>query len=121
MNLNPAAYTIYLAVTVYITVYVGRVLYKSGQPFLEDSFHGQKEMATAYNNFLLTGYYLVNLGYASLSISGWGGITNWVQLTEEVSSRLGILILLLGIMHYVNMYSFSHFSKQLKGLYDNLK
>lgn len=120
MNNNIIAYCVYLPIIFYVTVYVGRALYKSGEPFLVDSFHNNKVMAKAFNMFLLTGYYLLNLGYATFSISGWGSIENTPQLIEDVSNHLGILILLLGIMHYINMYSFTRFSKQLKRLYQNL-
>lgn len=120
MNYNIIAYCVYLPIIFYVTVYVGRALYKSGEPFLVDSFYSNKVMAKAFNLFLLTGYYLLNLGYATFSISEWGSINNLPQLMEDVSNHLGILILLLGIMHYINMYSFTRFSKQLKRLYQNL-
>lgn len=120
MNYNVAAYFVYLPIIFYVTVYVGRALYKSGEPFLVDSFHGHAQMAKAFNTFLLTGYYLLNLGYATFSISSWDAIQNLTQLIEDVASHLGILILFLGIMHYINMYSFTRFSKQLKNLYQNL-
>lgn len=120
MNYNIIAYCVYLPIIFYVTVYVGKTLYKSGEPFLVDSFHSNAQMAKAFNMFLLTGYYLLNLGYATFSISEWGAINNLPQLMEDVSNHLGILILLLGIMHYINMYSFTHFSKQLKRLYQNL-
>ncbi len=120
MNYNIAAYCVYLPVIFYITVYVGRALYKSGGPFLVDSFHNNKVMAKAFNMFLLTGYYLLNLGYATYSINGWGSINSLTELIEDVSTHLGTLVLLLGIIHYINMYSFTRFSKQLKRLYQNL-
>jgi hypothetical protein len=120
MNYNIAAYCVYLPVIFYITVYVGRALYKSGEPFLVDSFHNNKVMAKVFNMFLLTGYYLLNLGYATFSINGWGSISSFSELIEDVSTHLGTLVLLLGIMHYINMYSFTRFSKQLKRLYQNL-
>lgn len=120
IKFNLIAYCIYLPITFYITVYVGRKLFKSGEPFLIDAFHGNTQMAHSYNLFLLTGYYLVNLGYAAFSISGWDKIITVAQLIEDISSHLGLLVLLLGIMHYINMYSFSKFSKQLKNLYQNI-
>lgn len=120
MNYNIVAYCVYLPLIFYITVYVGRNLYKNGEPFLVESFHNNMSMAKAFNMFLLTGYYLLNLGFAAYSVNGWGSIKTYAQLIEDVATHLGTLVLLLGIMHYINMYSFTRFSKQLKQLYQNL-
>lgn len=119
ISLNLTGYLFYLPITFYIMVYVGGKLYKSGEPFLADAFNGNASLAHTYNRFLLTGYYLLNLGYASISIQWWDTIQNPVQLIEELSWRLGLILILLGCIHYFNMYSFTHFNKTLKNLYQN--
>lgn len=120
INYNLTGYLIYLPATFYITFYVGNKLYRNGEPFLADTFHGNHTLSNAYNRFLLTGYYLLNLGYATISINWWAAIQNTVQLIEEVSWRLGLIVMMLGIIHYFNMYSFARFGGQLKRLYENI-
>jgi hypothetical protein len=58
------SYSIYLLLTVILTVWVARTLFKNGKIFLIDIFHGNEELAKAVNNLLLVGFYLINTGYA---------------------------------------------------------
>ena len=57
-------YSVYLILTVILTVWVARTLFRNGKVFLIDIFHGNEELAKAVNNLLLVGFYLVNIGYA---------------------------------------------------------
>ncbi|MFA9214944.1 MAG: hypothetical protein ACEQSR_14065, partial [Candidatus Methylacidiphilales bacterium] len=87
--------------------------------FLNDAFNSNVELATILNRFLLLGYYLLNLGYAAVSIHIFSEINSITQLIEELSKRIGMLIIGLALMHYFNMYTFSHFNKQIQKLYSN--
>ncbi|MBJ7429505.1 MAG: hypothetical protein JHD28_11205, partial [Bacteroidia bacterium] len=118
-NYNFISYLIYLPITFYITVIVGWVLYKKGIVFLNDAFNSNVELASILNKFLLLGYYLLNLGYAAISIHIFSEINSITQLIEELSKRIGLLIIGLALMHYFNMYTFSHFNKQIQKLYSN--
>jgi NO-binding membrane sensor protein with MHYT domain len=118
-NYNFISYLIYLPITFYITVIVGWVLYKKGIVFLIDAFNSNVELASILNKFLLLGYYLLNLGYAAVSINIFSEINSITQLIEELSKRIGMLIIGLALMHYFNMYTFSHFNKQIQKLYSN--
>ncbi|MFY7733214.1 MAG: hypothetical protein ACOVSR_06995 [Bacteroidia bacterium] len=118
-NYNFISYLIYLPITFYNTVIVGWVLYKKGIVFLIDAFNSNVELASILNKFLLLGYYLLNLGYAAVSILIFSEINSITQLIEELSKRIGMLIIGLALMHYFNMYTFSHFNKQIQKLYSN--
>jgi hypothetical protein len=118
-NYNFISYLIYLPITFYITVIVGWVLYKKGIVFLNDAFNSNVELASILNKFLLLGYYLLNLGYAAVSIHIFSEINSITKLIEELSKRIGMLIIGLALMHYFNMYTFSHFNKQIQKLYSN--
>jgi NO-binding membrane sensor protein with MHYT domain len=118
-NYKLISYLIYLPITFYVTVIVGWVLYRKGIVFLNDAFNSNVELAGILNRFLLLGYYLLNLGYAAISIHVFAEINSFTQLIEELSKRIGILIIGLALMHYFNMYTFSHFSKQIQKLYSN--
>jgi hypothetical protein len=62
-------------------------------------------MADAVNRLLVVGFYLVNLGYASLLLKA-DGSASVVQAIEVLSSKLGLLLLSLGGMHFLNLYVF---------------
>ncbi len=55
-------YCIYLVVTICLTIWIAKTLFKNGQVFLVDIFHGNKELAISVNNLLLVGFYLINIG-----------------------------------------------------------
>lgn len=117
--MNILAYFIYLPVTVYITVVVGHRLYSDGAYFIRDLFPTQRLLADQINKFLLIGYYLLNLGYVAISLTFWKEVSTLLQVAEELSIRLGLIVLTLGIIHYLNMVvlaivSFSKTSLTLK-------
>ena len=64
MNNIIVLYAAYLLITITVTIWVARTLFRNGKLFLVDIFHGNKELAEAVNNLLLVGFYLINIGYA---------------------------------------------------------
>ena len=100
-----AVYGAYAATSVGLTVWIARTLFKNGAVFLEDVFADQPRMAEAVNRLLVVGFYLLNLGYASLLLKA-GGSDTAVQAIEVLSAKLGLLLLSLGGMHFVNLYLF---------------
>jgi hypothetical protein len=106
-KLNTIAYIIYLLITTYITVVVGKSLHHHGKPYLHDIFDGKETLYNAINNILLTGYYLLNVGYALLMLQSWEVITNYVELVEAITYKSGIIIITLGIIHYNNLMTFT--------------
>jgi hypothetical protein len=116
---NIIGYLIYLPVSFYITLYIGKVLYREGVLFLIDSFQGNVELAAICNRFLLIGYYLLNLGYVAVSINFWNKIQSVTQLVEELGLRVGAIATGLAIIHFFNLVIFSLFHKQIQSLYKN--
>ncbi|MFT6746573.1 MAG: hypothetical protein ACJAZ2_000914 [Glaciecola sp.] len=113
MNYNLLSYLLYLMITVFITVYVGWILYKDGWLHLKLIFEKEEELALKVNQLLLTGYYLLNIGYAVFSISIWPTVENLTQALTIVGQRSGSIILLLGVMHYFNLWVTSKYGKTL--------
>ena len=101
-----ATYGLYLALTITLTIWVARTLFRNGKGFLIDIFHGNTVLANAVNNLLLVGFYLVNIGYAVRSLSITSNITDTRQLIEILSIKVGTIILILGVMHFFNMAIF---------------
>ena len=114
MNLTILCYSIYLPVTIIITVWVATTLFKNGHVFLHDIFHGNDLMAASVNRLLLVGFYLINIGYAVLVLSITQQVDNYQSVFEVLSQKLGFIILVLGGMHFFNMYLFFRGRKKSK-------
>jgi membrane-bound ClpP family serine protease len=106
MNYYLLVYGIYLPVTVLLTVWVARTLFNNGRTFLVDIFHGNEALADSVNKLLLTGFYLINIGYATLTLRSTDEIGSYQQSVEELSIKIGTIILILGGMHFFNLYVF---------------
>jgi hypothetical protein len=101
--MNTLAYIIYLVITVGITVKVGGKLHKHGYWFILDLFANNQAITTSVNKLLLIGYYLLNIGYVAITINNWQSIATPVQLVEIITTKVGIIIIGLAIIHYFNM------------------
>jgi hypothetical protein len=106
------SYTLYLILTLALTIWVARTLFSNGKVFLLDIFHGNKELANAVNNLLLVGFYLINIGYAVYTLSISEDILNARALVEGLSVKVGAIILILGGMHFLNMLVFYKLRKR---------
>jgi hypothetical protein len=106
-------YGAYAVVSITLTVWIARTLFKNGAVFLEEVFADQPKMAEAVNRLLVVGFYLLNLGYASL-IMKMGGALTAIEAVEALSSKLGMLLLSLGGMHFFNLYLFHRIRQRSK-------
>lgn len=104
MNYIILAYIIYLMVTVILTIWVARTLFTNGRVFLIDIFHQDQILADSVNKLLLVGFYLINVGYAVYTLKVLETITNTQQMIEALSIKIGLIILILGAMHFFNLY-----------------
>ena len=98
---------LYAAASIGITVWVARTLFKNGRVFLVDSFLGNEQLADAVNRLLLVGFYLVNLGFVAMFLKYGEKPRDSTQAIEFLSSKLGIVLLVLGVMHFMNILIFS--------------
>ena len=106
MNYYLLVYGVYLPVTVLLTVWVARTLFTNGRTFLVDIFRGNEALADSVNKLLLTGFYLINIGYATLTLRSTDDIASYQQSVETLSIKIGTIILILGVMHFFNLYVF---------------
>ena len=107
MNYTVATYVAYLLTAVPITVWVASTLSRNGRVFLTDVFHGEDGLADAVNRLLVVGFYLVNLGFVMLYLRGGGDVTDLTGLLETLSVKIGVVMLVLGVIHFVNVMVFS--------------
>ncbi len=100
-------YALYLVISIALTVWVARTLFKSGRIFLVDVFHGNEALADSVNHLLVVGFYLINLGYVSLALKIDAPVGDARQSIEALASKVGLVLLVLGAMHFFNLFLFS--------------
>jgi hypothetical protein len=106
------SHLIYLVLSIGLTVWVGRTIHHHGRVFLVDTFAGNESFADAVNALLVVGFYLINIGYVSLTLGQSGEVNSIAQLIEVNSARLGRVLLVLGAMHFFNLYVFSRMRRR---------
>jgi hypothetical protein len=108
-------YLVYLLISVSLTVWVARTLYKRGAIFLIDAFHGNAELADSVNHLLVVGFYLINVGFVSLTLKTAAIINTSRAAIELLSDKMGMVLLILGGMHFFNLYVFSRIRRSAQG------
>jgi len=112
MSFTVAAYFAYLACSILVTVWVGRTLHRSGRAFLVDAFRGNEKLADSVNHLLVVGFYLINIGYVALALKYGDKPWNLQTAIEFFSTKVGLVLLVLGTMHYFNLYVFSRMRRR---------
>src|SRR2546423_2383885 len=102
-----ATYLLYLAISVALTVWVGQTLFRNGFVFLVDAFHGNDALADSVNHLLVVGFYLINVGYIALVLRSDQKPNDLVSAMEIFSHKIGVVLLVLGVMHFINLKIFS--------------
>ncbi|MEV7612329.1 hypothetical protein [Streptomyces sp. NPDC089799] len=117
MNLTVIAYVIYLLVSIGLTVWVARTLSRNGRIFIADVLRGDEKLADAVNHLLVVGFYLVNLGFVALYLKAADAVDDTRSLFEALSVKLGVVLLVLGVMHLGNVWVLNKIRR--RGLMDH--
>jgi uncharacterized BrkB/YihY/UPF0761 family membrane protein len=112
MELAVTTYLVYVLTSVALTIWVARTLFKNGRAFLVDVFHENETLADSVNHLLVVGFYLINLGYISLTLKLRGTIPGTREAIEALSGKIGMVLVALGIMHFANLYVFSQLRRR---------
>jgi hypothetical protein len=112
MSYTVGTYLLYLGISVALTVWVARTLFKNGRVFLVDVFRGNTELADSVNHLLVVGFYLINLGYVTLALKLGVEVAGVQQSIEALSAKVGVVLLVLGAMHFFNLYVFSRMRRR---------
>jgi hypothetical protein len=107
MNYTVLTYLVYLVLSVALTVWVARTLHTNGRIFLVDVFSGDERIADSVNHLLVVGFYLINVGYVALALKSARPPVTLQAAIEELSSKIGLVLLVLGAMHFFNLFVFS--------------
>lgn len=105
MNMNYAisAHVAYLLVSVVLTVWVARTLFRNGRIFLVDAMAGNELLADSINKLLVVGFYLINVGYIAVALQEGRKAGDLLGVIETVSYKVGVVTLILGAMHFLNL------------------
>ncbi len=82
---------------------MGRSLHRNGRVFLVENFQGQERLADSVNHLLLVGFYLVNFGFVSLALRYGAKPADLVGAVDFLSTKVGLVVVILGLMHFFNM------------------
>jgi hypothetical protein len=107
MDWTVTTYVVYLLIAVPLTIWVATTLSRNGRIFLEDVFAGSEGLAGAVNRLLVVGFYLLNLGFVSLYLRIGSPVLDLRGLFEELSVKVGVVTITLGLIHFLNVYVFN--------------
>ena len=109
------AYALYLTITLAITIWVARTLSTNGIVFLEQCFGQNGQLARSTNHLLVVGFYLVNIGFITLTLSLGTEPHSWPEAIRFLSNKVGLAVLVLGAMHFFNMGAIAQFGRKVNG------
>ena len=112
MTMEITTYLLYLAISIALTGWVAHTLHKNGRIFLVDVFHGNEGLADSVNHLLVVGFYLINLGYVCLALKLGNSIASPQEGIEALSVKVGMVLIVLGGMHFFNLFIFSRMRRR---------
>ncbi|MCU0239946.1 MAG: hypothetical protein MUC29_10935 [Pyrinomonadaceae bacterium] len=107
-------YIAYILISIFLTIWVAQTLHKNGRIFLVEVFQHNEGLADSVNHLLVVGFYLINLGYVSLALKMSGEVLNAREGIEALSWKIGLVLLVLGGMHFFNLLVFSRLHRKPK-------
>ena len=105
-------YAAYVLISIGLTVWVARTLHKNGRIFLVDAFAGNAALADSVNHLLVVGFYLINIGFVAFALKEVHRPSDIAESIEVLSTKVGLVLLVLGTMHFFNLYVFSRLRKR---------
>jgi hypothetical protein len=103
MIMPTITYAAYLVISAALTVSVAHSLSTRGRTFLIQFMADNEPLADSINHLLVVGFYLINLGYASLALSYGSKPSTIDGVIETLSFKVGLVLVVLGVTHVFNM------------------
>jgi len=113
MNLNIIGYFVYLSITIFIIMKVGKICYKNGNIYVAELIPDHTEICQKINRVLLLAYYLLNIGYCAMTLISWQKILSAAQLIETIGVRTAVIIFIISILHYLNIFILTKYIQKL--------
>ncbi|MFW6775229.1 hypothetical protein ACOACO_13165 [Nocardioides sp. CPCC 205120] len=112
MDWTATTHLVYLAVALPVTVWVARTLLVNGTAFLTDVYEGRAQLAGSVNRLMVVGFYLLNIGFVLLLVRVGGEVRGFADMLETLSGKLGVVLLVLGVVHLANVHTFNSIRKR---------
>lgn len=112
-NYNIIGYFLFLTIITYIIVVVGKVCYRNGNIYVAELLPDHMDLCQQINKTLLVGYYLVNIGYAAMTLVNWETINTIQQLVEIISMKTATIAFILSFLHYSNLFILTNYIQKL--------
>mgnify|MGYP006178043083 CR=1 FL=1 len=74
-----------------------------------------ERLADSVNHLLVVGFYLINLGYVTLALKLGDKPASTQGAIEFLSTKVGLVLLVLGAMHFFNMHAIATFGRKVAG------
>jgi hypothetical protein len=113
MNFNIVSYLIYLSITTFIILVVGRICYRNGNVFVAQLIPNHIDLCQKVNQVLLMAYYLLNIGYCAMTLIQWKTIETVPEIVETIASKTSIIVLMISILHYINIFIITKYIQKL--------
>ncbi len=107
------SYCAYLLISIALTVWVARTLSRNGYVFLTECFGHDQLLAASTNHLLVVGFYLINLGWILLTLRFGTPPETALQAVQFLSSKVGTVVVALGLMHFFNMNAIAKFGRKV--------
>ncbi|MNK45584.1 hypothetical protein D3C87_643470 [compost metagenome] len=113
MNFNIIGYFVYLSITIFIILKVGKICYKNGNIFVLELIPNHADLCHKINQVLLLAYYLLNIGYCAMTLISWRKIVSASQLIEVICVKTAVIIFIISILHYFNILIITKYIQKL--------
>lgn len=107
------AYGLYLLISIGMTIRVAQTLSTTGEVFLVQCFGHNEVLARSTNHLLVVGFYLMNIGFITMTLQYGGEPTDWPSTIRFLSGKVGLAVLLIGVMHFFNMHMIAKFGRRV--------
>ena len=104
MSYNLIAYIVFISIIAFIIVVVGKICFRNGNIFVAELIPGHLALCQQINKLLLLGYYLLNIGYAAMTLMGWETIDTPTLFVEVIAYKTAVIVCILSVLHYLNIF-----------------
>ena len=106
------SFAAYLLASILMTVWVAHTLSTNGLIFLIDAFDAREDLARSINHMLVVGFYLVNIGFILVALRLGMRPFDLPSAMEYVSTKVGLAMLILGLMHFTLMFVIAKYGRE---------
>ena len=115
MTTNDWTYLVYIALSIAATVWIGRTLRLRGRAFLAFHYGGEATLADPMSDLLAVGFYTLHIGVAMVLLRFGSGAANLTQSIEVLSTKTGVILLILAASHFAHLCVFSKMRRDATG------